>query len=96
VGRWPGNTRRGRIHCVVCGREVKEAEVADEWGPRASKRVLTNGWSALTGQTHQTEGESARERARCGADRMAPPSRGREGARVRERRLALTSVRCSR
>jgi hypothetical protein len=26
VGMRPGNTRRGRVHAGVCGREVREAE----------------------------------------------------------------------
>jgi pyridoxine/pyridoxamine 5'-phosphate oxidase len=49
VGEWPRNTRRGRVHGGVRGREVREGEVADRWGSRASESKLANWQSALLG-----------------------------------------------
>jgi hypothetical protein len=43
AGRWSVNARRGRIHGGVHGREVREVEVANGWGPWASGRELANG-----------------------------------------------------
>ena len=94
MGRWLGNARRGHVLGGVCGREVREAKGADEWGPWASERELTNGWSPLTGRTHQT----ARGNGRASEGKLAPtgwPHRAegeRERARARERRLTLTGV----
>ena len=45
-----------RVHDKVHGWEVREGEVADMWGPRASESELANGQSALTGQTCNTSG----------------------------------------
>jgi hypothetical protein len=41
-GEWTGNVRRGRVHRGVRGREVREGQVADKWGPRASESGLAN------------------------------------------------------
>jgi hypothetical protein len=78
VGRWPGNARRGRVSVGVRGREVREGEVADRWGPRASERALANGRSVLTGRTHQIARGSGRASEETGDDMVAPPGSGRE------------------
>jgi hypothetical protein len=56
---WPGNARCGRVHGGEHGREVREGEVADRWGPRASEGA--DEWSALTGRTHRTHTHRERE-----------------------------------
>ena len=43
VGEWLGNTWCGRVHGGERGREVREGEVADRWGPwPARKSVRTD------------------------------------------------------
>jgi hypothetical protein len=37
MGKWPRNARCGCVHGGVRGREVREGEEVDRWGPRASK-----------------------------------------------------------
>jgi hypothetical protein len=77
--------RRGRVHGGVRGREVREREEADRWGPRASEGEHANGRSTLTKQTHQAERGSEHEREGIDANYPAPPSSGRkrEGERGR-------------
>jgi hypothetical protein len=86
-GEWTGNVRRGRVHDGVRGRKVREGQVADKWGPRASKSGLANARSALTGRTHR----AARENGRARGNRRrqsGPPGSGRERACARTRALA--------
>jgi hypothetical protein len=89
VRRWPGNARHGRVHGGVRGREVREGEVADRWGPRASERALANGQSTLITRTHRTTRDSGRVSEETGTEIVASVDneREREGARAR---LALT------
>jgi hypothetical protein len=82
-GRWPGNARRGRVHGRVRGREVTEGEEADRWGPQASESGLANGQSALTGRTYRAARGSGCAREEPDADKLEPPSSGRERARTR-------------
>jgi hypothetical protein len=89
MGRWSGNARHGRVHGEVRGREVRDGELADGWGPRASERALVNGRSALKGRTHRTARGSGRASEETGADTVAPPNNGREREGERAR-LALT------
>jgi hypothetical protein len=67
-GEWPGNARHGRVHGGVRGREIREREEADRWGPKASESVLANERSALTGRTHQAARENRRMRQETDAD----------------------------
>jgi hypothetical protein len=90
VGRWLEEARRGCVHGAACEREVRKIEGANGWGLWASERGLANRWLALMRWAHRTEGESERAREGVGADRSAPPGRGREGAGTRKRSLALT------
>jgi hypothetical protein len=83
VEEWPGNTQCGRFHGGVRKREVREGEVADRWGPRASEGENVNGRSALTERTHRTERGSGRACEGNGAEKPAPPDRERERARTR-------------
>ena len=76
-GEWPGNARRGRVHNGVHGREVRDGEVADRWGPRGSESGLTNGRSALIGRTHRAARENGHAREETGDDNPAPPGSGR-------------------
>jgi hypothetical protein len=81
---------RGHVHDGGHGREVREEEGADGWGPR-EERELANRRSALTGGVLRAAGENGRGRGRIGADRSAPlaaSEREREG-RERGRGLAL-------
>jgi hypothetical protein len=55
---------------------------------RTHERVVT----ANRADPPDSEREWACKRGEVGADRLAPPGRGRERARVRERRLTLTGV----
>jgi hypothetical protein len=61
-------------------REVREGEVADRWGLRASESELANGRSALTGRTHHAVREKGQERERIDTDRLGPPGSGMERA----------------
>jgi hypothetical protein len=81
-GEWTGNTQCGRVHDGVRGRDVREGEVADRWGPRASESGLANGQSALTGQTHRAVRGSGHAREETNTDKLAPSGSGRERARV--------------
>jgi hypothetical protein len=83
MGEWLGNALHGYVHTRVHGQEVREGEVADRWGPWASKSELANGRSALTGRTHRTARGSGRVSEETGADKMAPPGSGRERGRER-------------
>jgi hypothetical protein len=65
MGEWLGNALHGYVHTRVHGQEVREGEVADRWGPWASKSELANGRSALTGRTHRAAGEREGESARA-------------------------------
>jgi hypothetical protein len=85
VEEWTGNVRRGRVHEGVRGREVREGEVTDRWGSRASEGEHANGRSALIGRTHRAARGSGCEHEGIGADYPAPPGRGRERERERER-----------
>jgi hypothetical protein len=60
VGEWPRKVRCRRVHGGKHGRKVREGEVANRWGPRASKGKLVNGRSALTGWTHRAPRENRR------------------------------------
>jgi hypothetical protein len=82
MGRWSGNARHGRVHDEVRGREVRDGELADGWGPRASERALVNEQSALKGRTHRTARGSGRASEETGADTVAPPNNGRERGRA--------------
>jgi hypothetical protein len=73
----PGNTRLGRVHGGVRGREVREREEVDRWGPWASERGLTNGRSALTGRTHRAAIENRHALKETGVDNPAPGQRDR-------------------
>jgi hypothetical protein len=88
VGEWPRNVRHGRVHGGVRGREVREGEVVDRWGPRTCKSGLTNGRSALKGRTHQVARENGHEHEGTSADNPAPPGSGKERARAWTRTLA--------
>jgi hypothetical protein len=79
VGEWPGNARRGRVNGGVRGREVREGDEANRWGPWASESVLTNEQSALTGRTHRTTRESGHGREEIGADKPAHRAVGGKG-----------------
>jgi hypothetical protein len=48
MGRWPREARRRRVYDGVRGREVREIEGANGWGPRARERKR-DGRSAMTG-----------------------------------------------
>jgi hypothetical protein len=80
VGEWPENARREHVHGGEREREVREGEVADKWGPRASESELANGRSALIGRTHCAVREKGHERERIGADRLGPPGSEMERA----------------
>jgi hypothetical protein len=56
--------------------------------------VPSERFTALTGRAYRAErGRGARARGN-GADRLAPPGKGREGAGMREHGLAPTGVAC--
>jgi hypothetical protein len=59
-GAWGSgrDAQRGCVHDGDRGREVREREVADRWGLRASESKLANGRSALTGRTHRAAREN--------------------------------------
>jgi hypothetical protein len=82
-GRARGGGQETRVHVEECGREVREGEVADRWGQRASEGAYANRRSTLTERAHRTEGGSKHVRERTGADKPAPPRNGRERARTR-------------
>jgi hypothetical protein len=75
----------------VRGREVREGEVADRWGPRDSESELANGQSVLTGWTHRAARGNRRASEGTSVDKLAPLSSGRE--RGRERAGAADVVR---
>jgi hypothetical protein len=81
VEEWPGNARHGRIHGAERGREVRDGEVADRWGPRVSEGANVNGRSVLTEQAHWADRVNERMRKRIGADRLVPPGSGRDRGR---------------
>jgi hypothetical protein len=81
---WPENVRSWVRPRQGSGREVREAEGADGWGPRGSEGKSANGRSTLTERVHRVAGENGREREGIGADRPTPQSSERE----RERRGA--------
>jgi hypothetical protein len=93
VGEWSRNARRGRVHGGVRGRDVREVEEADRWGPRASKGAYANGRSAVIERTHRAEREIDRERERARARRnrrrQASPTGQREGEREGARTWAV-------
>jgi hypothetical protein len=62
VNVWGGGqeTRDVGASTAMRGREVREGEVADRWGPRASESELANGRSTLTERTHRTARGSGR------------------------------------
>jgi hypothetical protein len=84
---------RGHVHDGGHGREDREEEGADGWGPLAEReRELANGRSALIGGVYQAARENGRGSGRIGADRSAPlaaSERERE-RKGRERRRGLT------
>jgi hypothetical protein len=90
VQRWSENVRTWARPRQGRGREVREAEGADGWGPWDSKRGFANGWSTLTERAHRAARENGREREGIGADRSAPLSSERERGREGARGLALT------
>jgi hypothetical protein len=69
--------------CGVHGREIREGEVADRWGPRASEGAYANGRAGLTVRAHRAERGSERAREELGTDMLAPASSGRERGRAR-------------
>jgi hypothetical protein len=84
VGTWPENARSWVRPQWGRGREVREAEGANRWGPRGSEGKSTNGRSTLTERVHRVAGENWREREEIGTDRSTPHNSERE----RERRGA--------
>jgi hypothetical protein len=70
-----------RIHDGVRGREVREGEKADRWGPRASEGAYANRRSALTEWAHRVERGSECVRERTDTDKPAPRGSGRERGR---------------
>jgi hypothetical protein len=89
VGEWPRNARCGRVHGEVRGREVREGEEADRWGPLASEGEHVNRRSALTERTHRAERGSERTREGTDADNPAPPGSRRERGGERGRGPSL-------
>jgi hypothetical protein len=57
---------RGRVHGGGCGREVREAEGAEGWGPwgRARGLARARGETAPTDLAHRAAGRREGERAR--------------------------------
>jgi hypothetical protein len=69
------------------GREVRDAEGADGWGPRGKERErerMRGEETAPIDRPHRAARERGREGARVGADRRDPPvrHRGHTGARA--------------
>jgi hypothetical protein len=85
-GAW-GSGRETRVVVAVHdgerGREVREGELADRWGPRANKGEHANRQSALTERAHRAERGNERVHERTGVDKLAPPGSERERERVR-------------
>jgi hypothetical protein len=79
VGEWLGNARRGRVHAGERGREVREGEVADRWGPQASESELANERSALSGPTKLREKTGTRVRKTVPIGRSHWAAGGSEG-----------------
>jgi hypothetical protein len=77
VGEWSGNARRGHVQDEVHGREVREGEEADNWGPRASEGKHANGRSALIGRTHRTTRGSGHTREETGPNKPVRQGSGR-------------------
>jgi hypothetical protein len=65
VRRWPGNARIWARPRGGCGRELREAEGADGWGPRGSERGCprARGEMSPTDMAHRTVGGREGERA---------------------------------
>ena len=64
-------------------------DASDKRSPWTSESGRANGHSALTRGSHGIEREQGACANETGADRSAPPGRGRGGVRARERGLAL-------
>jgi hypothetical protein len=62
-----------------CGREVREGEVANRWGPRANENELANKQPALIGRTHRAARGSERTSEGIGAESWPHRQREREG-----------------
>jgi hypothetical protein len=91
VQRWPGNTRRGRVHGGVRMREDRDGGVADRRGLRTSEGGTTMGGQLLTGRSHGTTRDRTRARmslAPTGLAHRAAGGREGESARARTRAVA--------
>ena len=71
---------RGHVHGVKRGWEVREGEVSDRWGSRASEGKRANRQPTLTERSHRVARENGCVQEETGTDNPAAPGSGRESA----------------